>query len=198
MRTPPCPNLSKLQNESVEHAPYPCWGPPDCRCRWRAAHPRYPEDRQWTCRPGTPKSLLVRRKFPTLPWRRSMSSTRKTSGHPSPAYNLSAAEAAEGATTPAAATEAAEVATEVAAVATGAAEVAAAVEVVAAVEAAGGGGSPLADGATEAADSSLSSVFATTYRATPATWRCCSLCASPQYACLCARPPVSRHRRLKV
>ena len=36
-----------------------------------------------------------------------------------------------------------------------------------AVEATGGGGSPLADGATEAADSSLSSVFATTYRATP-------------------------------
>jgi hypothetical protein len=95
---------------------------------------------------------LVRRKFPTLPWRRSMSSTRKTSGHPGPTYSLSdTAATATAATTPAAATEAAEAATEAAEVATGAAEVAAAVGVAAAVEAAGGGGSPLADGAIDIA-----------------------------------------------
>jgi hypothetical protein len=60
---------------------------------------------------------------------------------------------ATAATTPAAATEAAEAATEAAEAATGAAEVAA-VEVaaaVAAVEAAGGGGSSLADGAIDIA-----------------------------------------------
>jgi hypothetical protein len=43
------------------------------------------------------KSLLVRRKSLTLPWRRFMSSTKKTLGHPGTTYNLSNA-AAEAAT----------------------------------------------------------------------------------------------------
>src|SRR5262245_18424658 len=150
----PCPKQRNPRSGSIGHAPYPCWEPPGCRCRWRAAHRRYPQDRQPTCRPGAPqrarKSLLVRRKFPTLPWRRSMSSTRKTSGHPGPTYSLSDI-AVVVAATPAAATEAAEAATGAAEVAIEAAAVAAA-EVVEAVEAAGGGGSSLADGATEAAD----------------------------------------------
>src|SRR5262245_38710548 len=81
-----------------------------------------------------------------------MSSTRKTSGHLGPTYSLSdTAATATAATTPAAATEAAEAATEAAEVATGVAEVAAAVGVAAAVEAAGGGGSLLADGAIDIA-----------------------------------------------
>jgi hypothetical protein len=76
-----------------------------------------------------------------------MSSTKRTPAHP--AYNLPDTVAA------AAATEAAEAATEVAEAATGAAAAATAAGVAAAVEAveaAGGGGSPLADGATEAAE----------------------------------------------
>ena len=90
------------------------------------------------------RAVVGKRKSLTLAWRRSMSSIRKTSERPSPAYNLSGTEAATAATP----TEAAEAATEAAeaVIEAAAAEVAEAAEaalrfggVAAAVEAAGGG-----------------------------------------------------------
>jgi hypothetical protein len=148
----PCPNRSRLQSESVGHAPYRCWGPPDCRYRWRVAHRREPVGRQRICRRRTPewvtKSLSMRRRSLTSAWRRSMSSTRKTSEHPGPTCNLP--EKAAKAATPAEAAEAARAA-EAATAEAADAVAAAAVEAVA--EAAGGGGSALADGAIDIARS---------------------------------------------
>src|SRR6516165_4010822 len=41
VRTPPCRARRKLLSKrKVEHVPCRCWGPPGCRCRWQAAHPR--------------------------------------------------------------------------------------------------------------------------------------------------------------
>ena len=108
-RTPPCQRRSKLRNESIGRAQYPCWGRPGYHCRWRAAHPRQPRDRQRIYRRKTPErvttSLSVRRKSLTSAWRRSMSSTRKMPEYPGPTYNLPTGEAAEAAEAAAAATE---------------------------------------------------------------------------------------------
>ena len=69
----PCPKQRNPRSGSIGHARYRCWGPPGCRCRWRAAHLLQPLGRQRT------KSLSVRRKSLTSVWRRSMSSTGRTS-----------------------------------------------------------------------------------------------------------------------
>jgi hypothetical protein len=132
-RTPPCQTRSKLRNESIGRAQYPCWGRPDCHCRWRAAHPRQPLGQRT-------KSLSVKRKSLTSVCRRSMSSTRKMPEYPGPAYNLpttaAAGTAAEAAEAAAAGTEAAGLGGEVA-------------EAVEAVEAAatGAGGAAFGSGA---------------------------------------------------
>ena len=77
----PCPKQRNPRSGSIGHARYRCWGPPGCRCRWRAAHLLQPLGRQRT------KSLSVRRKSLTSAWRRSMSSTGRTSDHLSRACN---------------------------------------------------------------------------------------------------------------
>ena len=52
----PCPKQRNPRSGSIGHARYRCWGPPGCRCRWRAAHLLQRLGRQRT------KSLSVRRK----------------------------------------------------------------------------------------------------------------------------------------
>ena len=117
-RTPPCRTRSKLRSESIEHAPCRCWEPPGCPCRWRAA-PRQPRCPQRICRCRTPqratKSLSAKKKSLMSVWRRSMSSTRKMSEHPNPAYNLPDTDTGGAATEAAEAAEAAEAVGEAAA-----------------------------------------------------------------------------------
>jgi len=89
-RALPWRTRSRRRSESVEGRPCRHWGLPGFPCRWRAGRPpqlsvRPRIFRRRILRPRITKSLLVRRKSLTSAWRRSMSSTRKTPGHPSSA-----------------------------------------------------------------------------------------------------------------
>jgi len=176
-----CAKRKSSRSESIVHAQYRCWEPPDCRWRLQAVHPWGPGARQlpkWVT-----KSLSARKKSPTSAWRRSMSSTRRTSKLP--VYNLPE-EVATGVVTAAATAvattaAAAAVITAAAAVAAAAAEAAAGTEgfggeVAAAVEAVqaatGAGAEAFGSGAiTDHPD-----VAVTLWRASLTASRCCSLC----------------------